>query len=216
MSGDTVNPADPSDPADTAGPHLSEGDLAGYLDRDLEPAARALVEAHLDECPACQAELAGSIRLVDSFQRGADQSSTAGASAPRRWLLPVIGGAMAAGLALVALNRPTPTNAGAERAVRRPAFGVDRARIEPVAPIGTVPGPAGLQFQWRSSPAGYYRFVILTDDGERLFATETADTSVSLPADVILAPGRIYYWRVDAVDNGIVASTGAVRLLLAP
>lgn len=211
-----MNPTDPWEPTVSARHHLSEAELAGFLDRDLDPGARARVETHLDECPACQAELAGSIRLVDSFQSTVDRDGTVGAVTGRRWLLRIVGGAMAAGLALVALYRPTlPDHRGAPT-VRRPTFGVDRARLDPVGPLGTVPGSIGLQFRWRTSPAGYYHFVILTDDGEPLFAKETADTAVALPAEVVLTPGHTYYWRVDAVDNGIVASTGAVRLQLTP
>ncbi len=195
--------------------HLTEADLAGFIDADLDPAAHARVEAHLDTCSACQAELAQAIRLVDSFRTTPDVAAVR-TPKRRRWLVPAAVGALAAGLGVLALIRPNALDQVSKPLVRTPALGEDRGRIEPLSPMGTASASGAVVFRWRSAPSGFYRLVVLTEDGQRLFVRETADTVVALPPEIALSAGRAYFWRVDAIGNGIVGSTGAVRLLLFP
>jgi len=53
--------------------------------------------------------------------------------------------------------------------------------------------------------------------GRRTYGgSDVADTTLVLPADVALERGRSYFWRVDAMSAGIVASTRTRRFSTAP
>jgi hypothetical protein len=212
-----VHESEALDPAPSPGAHhLTEGDLAGFVDRHLDRAAHARVAAHLDTCSVCQSELARVIRLVDSFRTASEVPAPVRAPGPRRWLVPVVAGALAAGVGSLALIRSESRHQAPPALVRTPLLGEDRGHIEPLSPVGTAAASGTLVFRWQGAAPGFYRLVVLTEDGDRLFVRETSDTVVALPPDVALSAGRAYFWRVDAIGNGIVASTGAVRLLLFP
>lgn len=67
-------------------------DLSAYLDGALEPAERALVQAHLDGCPACRAaaaELAAAARVIAALPPPAPSRRLVPSLAPRfAWLRP--------------------------------------------------------------------------------------------------------------------------------
>lgn len=196
------------------GEHLTESELAGLLDGDLAAHERARVEAHLDDCGSCQADLANAIRLVDSFRTAAGGATRTGGR--RRWWYLAVGGAIAAGLASVLLVRPGGLAPPPESTVRQPLHGEDRGKIEPISPVGTISASGQAAFRWRPTSAGFYRFVLLAETGERLFSLETPDTVVTLPATITLSAGRGYFWRVDGIEAGIVSSTGSVRIAVEP
>jgi hypothetical protein len=66
-------------------------------------------------------------------------------------------------------------------------------------------------FVWRSRPGDSYRVTVLTESGEPIWAEETVDTSVTLPETIQLEKGRLYFWRVDAVADGLSATSGVQR-----
>jgi hypothetical protein len=66
-------------------------------------------------------------------------------------------------------------------------------------------------FQWRSRQGDSYRVTVLTESGEPVWTAETTDTSISLPTGITLEPGRGYFWRVDAVADGLSATSGVQR-----
>jgi len=39
---------------------------------------------------------------------------------------------------------------------------------------------------------------LYTDEGDVLWTTEMTDTSVTLPASVVLSPQATYFWKVEA------------------
>ena len=122
----------------------------------------------------------------------------------------------AAGLAALLLFRPSPTAPPAP--VERPAVGPTEAlpRLTVTAPANgdSVLGP-DVAFQWRSRPGDSYRVTVLTESGEPVWTTETTDTSVSLPHTIILERGRLYFWRVDAIADGLSATSGVQRFQVA-
>jgi hypothetical protein len=193
--------------------HLSPSDLAGLIDRTLDPAAQARIEAHLDTCAVCREELAEVARLADSFQ-----PPTARSRSRRLWAGLALGGALAASLALLVLRAPPPSDSAlSTQPVRAPATGESLARIEVLFPPDSLSAGAGPPaFTWHSVGADVYRFFLLSDDGELLWTGETPDTSLTLPRAVSLLPGENYWWRVDATTEGIVGSTGARRLQVSP
>lgn len=184
--------------------HLTEFEVAAYVGHDLSDADRRRVELHLDACADCRAELIAVHELVDA---GAARSRLTGRH--WRWWIPA---GIAAGLAALVLVRDT----GPRRTdpIERPAFTRSEGMPRLVAVIpadGASIAAATRVFTWRPFPAETYRFAVLSADGAPLWRTETADTSVTVPPAVILSPGAAYFWRVDAVRDGVAATTGVIR-----
>jgi len=168
--------------------HPGADDLAAYLDRRLDSAARAEVEAHVAWCDECRAEL----REVSGILRAEGAS-------PRRRLV-WIGPAVAAAAAIVLLVAyPRGPSAPDDTPAHRDVPGA----VDP-APILTspVPDPEGTDariLRWtRVERADRYRVTVFDTAGSVLWRAETPDTSVSLPDAAGLVPGTSYLWRVDA------------------
>ncbi|HEX9165108.1 MAG TPA: zf-HC2 domain-containing protein [Gemmatimonadales bacterium] len=191
-------------------PHLTEADLAGYLDRDLEADRRRQVELHLEWCDACRADLVAAMRLA---------SPDPAIRVHRvRWAW--VATALAAGLAAVMLVRP-PRPSSPESP--EPPVRASADRRESLLPMSVV-GPAdnavvprdAISFTWRPVRADFYRVTILSESGEPVWSLDTPDTTVRPPASVGLRPGRSYFWQVEAIADGVTATSGARRVQVAP
>lgn len=190
--------------------HLSAADVAAYLSRVLDRAARERIEAHLDVCPECREEVVEVSAIAEV--RTAPQSRSRQRRLWRAWA-PV---AIAAGLGAILVVRQEATLPSP--ATERPIAGPSEAmpRIEVVSPMaGDTVSARGAVFTWRGRAADAYRLTLLTESGAPLWTTETPDTSAPLPAEVLLEAGRRYFWRVDAIADGIAATTGA-QLIVVP
>lgn len=200
-------------PADEDRPgHLSPSDLAGFIDRDLEPVERRRIEAHLDQCAECRSELIETRHLTDAYAG----RTPATLRSLRRWWVPA---ALAAGLATLLLLPRSSTAPGSLREPTRAApavDGEDTPRISIVAPAenATVAADA-VVLTWHATTADAYRIVVSSDDGDPVWTGETADTTLRLPSTA-LRSAQTYFWRVDAIANGITATTGVHRLLISP
>ena len=190
--------------------HLTEHQVAGFLDHALPPDERRLVEEHLEACPDCRHEMVTFHRMLPDLRKAAGRSSWRA-----RWWIPA---ALAAGLALIWIVPGTlGRGSGSPSSIRAPAADGERqASIPIVAPADDVITKTPVIFTWRAASADLYRLVILADDGHPIWSGETADTSLTLPNGVALASGHSYFWRVDAIANGIVASSGIQRLTIEP
>jgi hypothetical protein len=199
--------------------HLNANDLAGYLERQLDSAQQQRIVAHLDGCAVCREELAQVARLVDAIGGAGPAPATARAPASRPlWMRLALGSAIAAGLGFVVFRALGPVESVPVVApVRAPATGEGLGRIEVLFPSDSPGiGSDSLVFRWRSVGADVYRFALLSESGEELWTGETQDTAISLPPSLVLTPGGGYWWRVDAVADGITASTGARPLRFSP
>ena len=167
--------------------HPNADDLAAYLDRRLDSAARAEVEAHVAWCDECRAEL----REVSAILR------TDGA---KRRRLAWIGPAVAAAAAIVLLVAyPRGPSAPDDTPAHRDVPGaVDPAPIL-TSPVPDAEDPDGRILRWtRVERADRYRVTVFDTAGTVLWRAVTPDTSVSLPDAAGLVPGTSYLWRVDA------------------
>jgi hypothetical protein len=194
--------------------HLSEHDLASYLDGSPASTDRVAIDAHLEACAACRRELIETRRLLDGLPRRAGRV-TRFRLRPRLW----IAAAVAAGLAALALVprmlRSPPVPAAAVRG--QAPDGEAGRRIVAVTPSeAATTGTRAVTFVWRAAAADLYRFYLLTDSGEPLWTTATSETTLTLPATVSLQKGHSYFWRVDGIANGITATTGARFLRIGP
>jgi Putative zinc-finger len=189
--------------------HLRDDELAEFLDGRLSAAERRRVEAHIDICNTCRAELVDVGRAIG--QRGADARVATPLS--RRWWIPA---AAAAGIMAILLVPRLSTRSRAtsdETRATRVADAEGQRRMDLVSPLDDATVRAAqLAFTWHAVPADVYRFSLLTQSGDSVWAKETTDTSVVVPATVGVRAGAAYFWRVDAIANGIVATTGVHRV----
>ena len=188
--------------------HVSESDLAGYLDNDLSPADRRRVEAHLDACAQCRLELIDVRRLAASYEAATPRATRRG------WMPAAAVTALAAGLAaLLLIPRSHDTTVRQVEPVRS-AGREGQLQIEVASPASDVAvAAATVVFTWRAARADVYRLTLLTESGEPVWSLETADTTALVPSGTRLKPGA-YFWRVDAIADGITATSGARRLLV--
>lgn len=205
-------------------PHLTEGELAGYLDQDLSNEGRQGVERHLEECDECRAELLAVAGLVDGWNAGeARDEPEALPPAPRatrrRWGAPLglVGLAAAAALAAILLVGP-----GTDLAVEN-GRDLERFSAEGVAPLSThAPRDAGvvgrdeLQFVWADHGTDSYRLTITAEDGALLWSVSLADTVATPPASLELERGARFFWYVDAMSAGVVARSGVRSFVVVP
>jgi hypothetical protein len=200
--------------------HLGPGELAGFLDHDLDPEERQRAEAHLESCSLCRKEMAEVARLAETLETVPAGTSQPLAVRSRRrvWSGLAIGGALAASLAMAVLLGPArPDSSPNIQPVRAPGTGEGLARIDVVtAPEMVVEASDSPVFTWRSAGADRYRFALLSESGEQLWTIDTPDTSLTLPRTVTLRPGHEYWWRVDATAEGVVATTGIRSLRVSP
>ena len=186
--------------------HLSDGELAGYLDHDLTPDERHRAETHIDECASCRREMIALSRIT----RANVPAGKAGAHRVR-WWMPAAAAAVVVALALPSLTSNARLPGSTERAPRV-ADTDGRPRFTIVSPADDSTATAPLVFTWRAATADVYRISVLAEAGEPVWTAETNDTTIALPDSISLETGRVYFWYVEGIANGIVASTGIHRL----
>lgn len=205
-------------------PHLTESELAGYLDRDLSATERQSVERHLDGCDECRAELVAVAGLVEGWNAGDTRSEPAPSVSgppPRRrsWRGPMglVGLAAAAALAALLLVVPGQEPFAEHR------LDLDRFGTEGVAPLRThAPSDGGavgredLRFAWADHDTDSYRLTIAADDGGLVWSVTLADTLATPPASLHLEPGARFFWYVDAMSAGVVARSGVRSFTVTP
>ncbi|MFQ5889475.1 MAG: zf-HC2 domain-containing protein [Gemmatimonadota bacterium] len=184
--------------------HVTTEEIAAYLERSLSNAEQATIEAHLTECALCREDVAQAWDLIHP-------------KAPRkRWLYAIPPAAAAAVVAFLLLAGPRSagppeptweTRQRTERASEREAV----ASIAPVTPLPEAPvDPDRIMFTWRGiggQPS--YTLTLTAENGEAMWTAGTSDTSLVLPPDIRLEPGRLYFWYVDALlADGRSATSG--------
>jgi hypothetical protein len=197
--------------------HLTDNELAGFLDGDLPAEERARVEAHLEACGECRAEMVEVAALVHDAPAAGTAAPGGGRGERPRWRLPagLVGLAAAAGIALLLF---WPGGPGLDRRPVTERFvteGVAVLEARSPAPDAIVPLD-GLRFAWAGHDAASYRITLTAEDGALVWTETVTDTVVAPPVDLDLLPGRTFFWYVDAIDVGIVARTGAHSFTIAP
>jgi len=174
--------------------HLAPNDLAAYVDRALTGERRARVEAHLARCAECRAEVSDATQIVASLPRA-------------RWRnrsLIAASGAVAAALLIFVVPRATRDSTSQHR--ESPVTSIvppvllsptgDRLRLLGGSSART---DSIIGFTWSSVPhADRYRIRIFDSNGSILLERSSSDTTMSLPADVLLRAGPTYFWQVQA------------------
>jgi hypothetical protein len=192
--------------------HLTENQIASYVDGHLPADRRAVLGAHLADCAECRQEVADVVHLLR------DAPSEAG---PRTAHAARVGAGaavlVAATLAGVLLLGRSTERLADERVVRSDGISASESRavIAVVAPAERAPAAVPLTFVWHAADATEYRFTLTTGEGAVVYSAEVSDTLLALPP-LPLRAGTLYFWNVDGLQQGIVASTGMRRLLIEP
>lgn len=197
--------------------HLTESELAGYLDGDLSPVERRGAEAHLEGCDPCRAELVAAVRLLDQ-EPDSNAPPAVEEGKGRRWSIPAGLAGLAAAAALAGLLMVGPddsSHAVAPQQERVNTEGVTRLQVHAPAEESLV-SRDDLRFVWAGRGTGAYRITITADDGGMVWSSSVTDTTAVPPASLELDGGERFFWFVDAIDGGVVARTDPHSFIVAP
>lgn len=198
--------------------HLTPSELAAYVDRTLANAERLTLEDHLEKCAECRAEVIAVRRASVTY----DSRGSAGVQIVQRSTAPISrrlrtaagAGALAASVLMLLVIRQSRIRPPRGDEVRATSGVSDtRAVVSAVAPVeGAVVSKFAPVFRWHATNADAYRFTLLTESGEVVWSREIDDTVITLPAGVALRQDSVYFWHVDALRDGVGASTGPLRV----
>ena len=189
--------------------HPTAEAIAAYLSDSLPAPDRSALEAHLAECRSCRHEVTSARRLLERV------------SLRRRWSI-LVPATAAAVLALTLLGRGVSWPPVKQEVVRgsEAADGVEAAgSIQVLSPRNDVTlAAAAIPFVWAGQPGRpLYRLTLTDGSGHALWVQDTTDTTLTLPPSITLAPGRTYFWYVDALDStGRSLTTGSRRFSTVP
>lgn len=180
--------------------HISDIELARYLDRTLSAADRDRVEEHLASCATCRELTVESQRVLRSVRR------------PRR--LVAAGGLAAAAAIIIVIGRVDPRTSDVPR--ERAGF-ANGSGLTVYGPTGNT-NSADVRFVWGSTEnVESYRLSLTTADGAEVWSQSGIDTTAVVPLSVPLQPARNYFWVVDAVlKDGTTRSTGLKEFSVDP
>ena len=181
--------------------HLTEMEVAAFVDRGLQPDGRARVARHLVGCDACRSEVVAITRLTRARHRP-------------RWL-PLIPLAAAAAALLLYLG-PGQRREAAEPPFREPALTVAPAPT-PITPRGEIEHIAAIT--WSTVPhADRYVVTVFDSTGSVVWRARTIDTMLAVPRSTatLLSRHVPYYWKVAArVEAGRWVNSDLVSFTLA-
>lgn len=186
--------------------HLSDEDLAAYVDRTLDLAGRARVDSHLIECDDCRVVVTEAMATLSERQS-------------RRRRVPIIVGGLAAAAGILLVVSPRePDSIIVDRQVRSSVTSSsteDVRRIVALAPeSGSVLPRESIVFAWRPEAGGtVYQLTVSDAGGAVLWSERTSDTTLALPpaSTALLRPGQIHYWRVEALLPDLRTAMTPVR-----
>jgi hypothetical protein len=171
---------------------LDADTLGALAEGSLEPATRVAALGHVSSCTLCRQAVASVARALDDGLITHEIAFVAGHG--RRftpWLRIAVPLAAAAVLVLL-LRAP----AGDSPAHRGPPPTPATVPI-PRSPVGVV--AAVEHMRWTHvDGADLYRLTVFDAASRVVFTTSLADTLLTLPDSVALAPHQTYLWKVDA------------------
>jgi anti-sigma factor RsiW len=181
-----------SSPSHERDDHLTDVEIAAYLDRTLSPSLRDRAENHLAACPDCRRHLLETRELLERVRR------------PRKYL---IGGTVAAAAVLALLiARPNVSSIDRPDLMRNDEAAVPLLAYGPMGPVIA----AETRFVWSAAPgAQSYRLTVSRANAGAVWSSSGIDTVAMLPDSVVLRPSERYFWVTDALlSDGTTRSTG--------
>jgi predicted anti-sigma-YlaC factor YlaD len=175
--------------------HMTDMLIASYLDRRLSDAERERFENHLAECPECRQAVIEAESLLKRVRP--------------TWKVNKVVALIAAVLVLVAVDLKIQHSNDLSAPTTARAISTADAGLTAYGPSGEVTR-SGLRFVWSPLAGAISYKILLVDARSRpVWSAAAADTSISLPATVVLRSGENYLWAVDALaSDGTTHSTG--------
>lgn len=189
--------------------HLTDIDIALFVEKKGSEETRSRVVAHFGNCAECAEKVSEAFRFIPELENSTGtpdpeflQKARSIVPSSRRLIPRPVWWALAAcvtlafGILIIS------------RLSRQPELEPSRFRSEaPVAVLeivspadGTVVTERNAEFRWQAiNDAARYRFTLFREDGTVLWQTLLDSTRVSVPASVSLDSGVRYLWRVDAL-----------------
>jgi len=195
--------------------HLTERDIALYVEQTLPEHERERVESHLSDCPACVEQVAALTRLplimADTTAPHLDAATRRRAehlgsksrtslldllflsSVARPFRFAVVGFLLVGiGITYLMVGRtPEP-----ER-FRSPEV------VQPFVKLSPGDGAfveSTTIFRWTAvQHSAAYQLTLFEEGGRQLWSATISDTMASIPPSVALQPGKKYFWRVEAL-----------------
>jgi hypothetical protein len=188
--------------------HVSDEQLAAFLDNRVSADEHTTTLAHLAVCADCRSELI-ALRRVLAPRRTRSRSGVFAVTAV----------VAAAALAFVAVSR------GPQRDLTRvPAVRGDERATQPdrltsltvITPADRSTVDSVTVFRWKAvEHEATYRVTLQDEIGTVAWTVAVSDTLVPLPSSVKLTRGRQYFWTVDAqLVDGSTASSGVHRFTI--
>jgi hypothetical protein len=183
--------------------------MAAYLSGTLLATDCAVLEGHLADCRSCRQQVISARRLLHP-QR---------ARRPLLWIAPAAAAAVLAWIVFAPSLGPgrsvDDTVRGNQDTVRADAA----ATLRVIAPVnGDTVDRARVVFAWRGTEGQpLFRLTLSDVSGKELWSEQTRDTTLVLPGNMSLDPGRTYFWYVDALGaDGRSLTTRTRRFSTAP
>ena len=189
------------------GRHLDAETVAAYVEGLLERPRQEETERHLATCRACRDEVV-EVRGLLAAQHPAVRRL--------RLFVPLAAAAAALLMVGVPLARTWNVEANQPAVARTPEERSGGLSVVAPLPDASVASGTSPRFVWHAAdPGSRFTLTLVDDGGAALWTIETGDTSVALPPDVSLSPGRTYFWYVDALGtDGRSLTSGATRFVV--
>jgi hypothetical protein len=169
---------------------LDDDTIAAFAEGTLDAVARATAVSHLAICRRCRTAVASVARTLDDPAVSRQIARVDEGRTRRLWRIALPAAAAAAILVAVVPRWME------DRAHRGPPTPVAE-RPTPASPIGVVAAATALR--WATVPgADRYRVTLFNARGRVLYTAQLSDTTAALPDSVVLGPGQLYLWQVEA------------------
>jgi len=211
--------------------HLTEYDIASYLDRKGEPAERLRVEQHLSDCSACATAFASAIRILQAVEKTEPPELP---DSVFRKAVGILSGRKTRFFPMVRISLPV-RYAFAALLVATVSWWISSSgrqdppsRFRSTSPIPTVelrsPADNGVlsslpvQFRWEPVPNTLrYRLILFDEEGRRLWQGESVEHHLDAPPTVVFEGGKMYLWTIEAVlSNGLTITSNLSSFRYAP
>lgn len=153
---------------------------------------------HLARCDVCRSEVAAVVGGI-AADPVATEIGRLDMPVRRIWMrVGALAGVAAAVLLATVLGRSSAAPGGESVPIYRDSAVVETAPPTVLAPVEEVVSRP-VELRWRSTPAAsQYRLTVFDGEGSIVWEGKTADTTVAIPAEVPLADGVQYWWRMEA------------------
>ena len=196
--------------------HVSDEELAAYIDDSLNAEERAGFEAHLAECEPCRVTLVAARRALAT---GVERPQATGRTLRRLTSVASLAAAAVLLFFIVPRARRGPsTDSDARTRGGSALVGDNTPRIAAQSPApDAVVRLDTVEFRWIALSGGAsYQLTISDVAGGIVWTTQTTAAAVVLPGNVAarLTPGSTYYWRVDALLPDLRSTTTDPRAFI--